>query len=391
MIEFNNTKIFTDNIDYAALEQLHTLDKTKVFEGQPIRIMPDVHAGAGCVIGFTAPIKDKIIPNLVGVDIGCGMLCVELGKVDIDFVRLDEIIRANVPSGRNVSVYSNEACELIEQLRCKDHLQNREWLECSLGTLGGGNHFIEIDEDDDGNKYLVIHSGSRNLGKQVAEYYQDVAVKEYRSVSTAEVIAELKAQGKEKEIADTLKSLKAEKPTLPKDLCYLQGKSMDDYLHDMQACTKFADENRHTMANNILRHLSVGGVVSYFTTRHNYISEDNYIRKGAIEAKGGTRVLIPLNMRDGCIIGIGKGNPDWNYSAPHGAGRIMSRAQAKQQIKVEDFENTMSDVYSTTVSEATIDEAPFAYKPSAEIISLVQDTVDIEKIIKPIYNYKASE
>lgn len=391
MIEFNQTKIFTDNIEYAALNQLYELDKTKVFEGQPVRIMPDVHAGAGCVIGFTAPIKDKIIPNLVGVDIGCGMLCVELGKADIDFAEFDKIIRANIPSGRNVGAFSAEAKEFIEKLRCKDHLQNREWLECSLGTLGGGNHFIEIDEDDCGNKYLVIHSGSRNLGKQVAEYYQELAVKEYRSVSTAEVIAELKAQGREKEIADTLKSLKAEKPALPKDLCYLQGKSMDDYLHDMQACTKFADENRHTMANNILRHLSVGGVVSYFTTRHNYISEDNYIRKGAIEAKSGTRVLIPLNMRDGCIIGIGKGNPDWNYSAPHGAGRIMSRAQAKQQIKVEDFEKTMSGIYSTTVSEATIDEAPFAYKPSEEIVSLVQDTVDIEKIIKPIYNYKASE
>lgn len=390
MVEFNNTKIFTDNIDYAALEQLHTLDKTKVFDGQPIRIMPDVHAGAGCVIGFTAPIKDKIIPNLVGVDIGCGMLCVELGKVDIDFRRLDEIIRAYVPSGRNVGEYSEEAHKLIEQLHCKDRLQNREWLECSLGTLGGGNHFIEIDEDSDGNKYLVIHSGSRNLGKQVAEYYQDLAVKEYRSVSTAEVIAELKAQGKEREISEMLKQLKQDKPALPKDLCYLQGKSMQDYLHDMQVCTKFADENRQTMANNILRHLLVGGAVSYFTTRHNYISEDNYIRKGAIEAKSGTRVLIPLNMRDGCIIGTGKGNPDWNYSAPHGAGRIMSRAQAKQQIKVEDFENAMSGIYSTTVSDATIDEAPFAYKPSEEIISLVQDTVDIEKIIKPIYNYKAS-
>lgn len=394
MIEFNDTKIFTDNIDYAALDQLHTLDKTKVFDGQPIRIMPDVHAGAGCVIGFTAPIKDKIIPNLVGVDIGCGMLCVELGNVDIDFARLDEIIRDNVPSGRNVGAYSDEAKELIEQLRCKDHLQNREWLECSLGTLGGGNHFIEIDEDKDGGKYLVIHSGSRNLGKQVAESYQDVAVKEYRSANTAEVIAELKARGREKEIAETLKRLKQEKPALPKDLCYLQGKSMSDYLHDMQVCTKFADKNRLIMAGNILGAYFGAQEIranSYFTTRHNYISEDNYIRKGAIEAKKGTRVLIPLNMRDGCIIGAGKGNPNWNYSAPHGAGRIMSRAQAKQQIKVEDFENTMSGIYSTTVSEATIDEAPFAYKPSEEIISLVQDTVEIEKIIKPIYNYKASE
>ena len=391
MIEFHNTKIFTDNIDHAALAQLHDLDKTGVFEGQPVRIMPDVHAGAGCVIGFTAPIKDKIIPNLVGVDIGCGMLCVDLGKVEIDYAKLDAVIRAEVPSGRNVGKYSQKAHNLIELLRCKDHLQNRDWLECSLGTLGGGNHFIEIDEDEEGGKYLVIHSGSRNLGKQVAEYYQDLAVKEYRSTSTAEIISALKAQGREREIADTLKRLKEEKPALPKDLCYLQGQSMQDYLHDMQICTSFADENRMTIARNILFYFIIGGNVTYFTTRHNYISEDNYIRKGAIEAKKGTRVLIPLNMRDGCIIGIGKGNPDWNYSAPHGAGRTMSRAEAKKQLHVEDFKETMAGVFSTTVSEDTIDEAPFAYKPSEEIIALVRDTVEIEKIIKPVYNYKASE
>lgn len=388
MIEFHNTKIFTDNIDEKSLAQLHELDKTGVFEGQPVRIMPDVHAGAGCVIGFTAPIKDKIIPNLVGVDIGCGMLCVELGKVEIDYAKLDAFIRAEVQSGRNVGKYSEKAHDLIELLRCKEHLRNRDWLDCSLGTLGGGNHFIEIDEDEEGGKYLVIHSGSRNLGKQVAEYYQDLAVKEYRSTSTAEVIATLKAQGREREISDTLKRLKEEKPALPKDLCYLQGQSMQDYLDDMQICTMFADENRATIAYTILSRFPV---VGFFTTRHNYISEDNYVRKGAIEAKKGKRVLIPLNMRDGCIIGIGKGNPDWNYSAPHGAGRTMSRAEAKKQLRVEDFKETMSGVFSTTVSEDTIDEAPFAYKPSEEIIALVQDTVEIEKIIKPVYNYKASE
>ena len=390
MIEFHTTKIFTDDIDYVALDQLHELDKTKVFEGQPVRIMPDVHAGAGCVIGFTAPIKDKIIPNLVGVDIGCGMLCTELSKTEIDFGELDKVIRAHVPSGRNVGAYSEDAQQMIAELRCREHLQNRKWLECSLGTLGGGNHFIEIDEDEEGGKYLVIHSGSRNLGKQVAEYYQDLAVKEYRSGNNAVIIATLKAQGREREISDALLRAKREKPALPSDLCYLQGKSMEDYLHDMQICTKFADANRMTIAKNILAHCSFRAVSS-FTTRHNYISTDNYIRKGAIEAKKGERVLIPLNMRDGCIVGIGKGNPDWNFSAPHGAGRIMSRAQAKQQLRVEDFEKTMSGIYSTTVSADTIDEAPFAYKPSEEIIALVQDTVEIEKIIKPIYNYKASE
>lgn len=391
MLQFDNVKIFTDNIEEKALVQLHTLTETKVFDGQPIRIMPDVHAGAGCVIGFTAPIKDKIIPNLVGVDIGCGMLCVELGKVNIDFAVLDDIIKRYVPSGKNVGLYSQEAHDFIEWLYCKNGLHNRDRLECSLGTLGGGNHFIEVDEDENGCKYLVIHSGSRNLGKQVAEYYQDIAIKECRSVSMAQVIADLKAQGKEKEIEETIKRLKDEKPKLPKDLCYLQGKSMNDYLHDMQICTEFADKNRKTIANSILCHLFEHYCFDNFTTRHNYISEDNYIRKGAIEAKKDTRVLIPLNMRDGCIIGIGKGNPDWNYSAPHGAGRIMSRVQAKERIRVEDFTQTMQGIYSTTVSEETLDEAPFAYKPSEEIIELVKNTIEIEKIIKPIYNYKANE
>lgn len=418
MIQFNNTKIFTDNIDQPALAQLHELDKTGVFTESQIRIMPDCHAGAGCVIGFTAPVKDKIIPNLVGVDIGCGMLCVNLGKIDMDYALLDDIIRDRIPSGRAVSTFSDKARGLIEQLRCKDHLTNRDWLECSLGTLGGGNHFIEIDEGQHGEKYLVIHSGSRNLGKQVADYYQDRAAKEYRSASTTEVIAELKAQGREKEIADVLKAMKAEKPKLPRDLCYLQGDSMDEYLNDMQICTNFADLNRETIAVRIisnyaakwynngknpqamewgksfLRHRN-GWEFDWkkcaFTTRHNYISLDGYIRKGAISAKKGERVLIPLNMRDGCIIGIGKGNPDWNYSAPHGAGRIMSRSEAKKTLKLEDFQKTMVGIYSTSISAETIDEAPFAYKPSEEIIELVEDTVFIEQIIKPVHNYKASE
>jgi len=394
MIEFNNTKIFTDNIDYEALNQLHELDKTKVFDGQPIRIMPDVHTGAGCVIGFTAPINDKIIPNLVGVDIGCGMLCLELGNVEIDFERLDNVIRENIPSGRTVGAFSTEARELINKLRCKEHLTKVSWLECSLGTLGGGNHFIEEDEDENGNKYLVVHSGSRNLGKQVAEYYQELAVKNHRRVASLKIIAEFKEQEREKEISSALKTLK-DNPKLPNGLCYLTGQDMEDYLYDMTVCTEFADRNRFTIMKNIVEELGIMPsrqiLSNSFTTRHNYISEDRYIRKGAISAKSGERVLIPLNMRDGCIIGIGKGNPDWNYSAPHGAGRIMSRGKAKHQISVEDFSEAMKGIYSTTVSEATIDESPFAYKPSEEIISLVEDTVEIEKIIKPVYNYKASE
>ncbi|MDE7165366.1 MAG: RtcB family protein [Clostridiales bacterium] len=392
MIEFNNIKIFTDDIEQSALEQLKTLDGTGVFDGQPIRIMPDVHTGIGCVIGFTAPIKDKIIPNLVGVDIGCGMLCVSLGKMDIDLSELDGIIRKTIPSGRTVGERSEEAAQLIAQLDCKNRLSKFDWLESSLGTLGGGNHFIEVDEDGNGEKYLIIHSGSRNLGKQVAEYYQDLAVSELNYSDITRVIEELKSQGRDKEISAALKALERN-PKLPKHLCYLQGESMRHYLHDMAVCTEFANKNRYTMSQRIINALFGKSADDFysFTTRHNYIGEDNYIRKGAISAKKGERVLIPLNMRDGCIVGIGKGNPDWNYSAPHGAGRIMSRAKAREQIKIEDFKNTMLGIYSTTVGAETLDEAPFAYKPSEEIISLVKDTVKIEKIIKPIYNYKSGE
>lgn len=392
MIEFDNVKIFTDNIEQSALDQLHVLVATGVFDGQPIRIMPDVHTGAGCVIGFTAPIKDKIIPNLVGVDIGCGMLCISLGKIDIDFAELDNIIKANVPSGRNVGEFNQYARELISQLRCKERLTKHDWLECSLGTLGGGNHFIEVDTDESGEKYLIIHSGSRNLGKQVAEYYQERAVKEANYDAVSVLIREYKAQGREKELSSAIKAAMSV-PKLPHDLCYVQGDSLSDYLHDMDVCTEFANANRKMMGDKILSALL--GVTTdslySFTTRHNYIGADRYIRKGAISAKTGERVLIPLNMRDGCIIGIGKGNPEWNYSAPHGAGRIMSRAKARANIKVDDFKTTMQGIYSTTVCQDTVDEAPFVYKPSEEIISLVKDTVDIEKIIKPVYNYKASE
>lgn len=391
MKEYKNIKVFTDNIDQKALQQLYVLEKTKVFENMPIRIMPDVHAGAGCVIGFTAKINDKIIPNLVGVDIGCGMLCVELGNIDIDFKKLDDVIRKYVPSGKNIGEYTKEAHTLIQKLRCKDYLCNLNWLECSLGTLGGGNHFIEVDEDKNGIKYLIIHSGSRNLGKQVAEYYQNLAVKEYRTVSNKEIVEKLKAEGREKEIARTLVRLKEEKPKLPKDLCYLNGDPMEDYLYDMQICTQFARENRFFIANKIIQHMWFDRILSNFTTIHNYISKDNYIRKGAISAQKGERVLIPLNMRDGCIIGIGKGNEDWNFSAPHGAGRIMSRSAAKENINIDDFTATMAGIYSTTVDKSTIDEAPFAYKPTEEIINLVKETIEIEKIIKPLFNYKASE
>ncbi len=393
MIEFNNVKVFTDNIDYAALDQLHTLDKTKVFEGQPIRLMPDAHAGAGCCIGFTVPIKDKVIPNLVGVDIACGMFVLEIGKIDLDLEKLDEVIHKVVPSGRNIGDRTLRAAQIIAKLRCYYDLKNLDWLESSLGTLGGGNHFIEVDQDEEGYKYLVIHSGSRNLGKQVAEIYQQKAIKHCRSIDTRGIIEKLKKEGRQIEIQETIAKLKVEKPKLPDALCYIEGEELEDYLYDMQICQDFANQNRQLMASNIVKAAGIAKKItgSSFTVLHNYIDTDRIIRKGAIYAGENARVLIPLNMRDGCILGVGKGNADWNYSAPHGAGRCMSRGEAKQQLSLEKFQETMKGIYSTTVSKDTIDEAPMAYKSSSEIIELVRDTINIEKIIKPVYNYKAAE
>lgn len=397
-----NLKIFTDDVEQVALDQIDELLSQDAFKDAKVRIMPDVHAGKGCVIGFTGDLGDKVIPNIVGVDIGCGMLCVELGKVDIDLEKLDRVIREYVPSGRNVHPkgYNNL---YFNDLECFSKLNNKDgWLDRSLGTLGGGNHFIEVDEDDDGNKYLIIHTGSRNLGKQVAEIYQEKAIKHcsYDKEMKQEkenVIREYKASGREKEIQSKLIEI-SEKykgmTKLPKDLCYLEGEDMADYLHDMRICQRFANINRCSIANKILYNMGFGNKDRFmnFHTIHNYISfEDNIVRKGAISAKKGERVIIPMNMRDGCIIGIGKGNDDWNQSAPHGAGRIMSRMEAKKNIDIKDFKDSMDGIYTTSVNEQTIDESPFAYKPMDEIIKNIGDTVDIERIIKPIYNFKASE
>ncbi len=389
-------KIFTDNIDGKALDQIYTLCKHPAFADCKVRIMPDVHAGAGCVIGFTAHLGNKVVPNLVGVDIGCGMLTVCLGKINIDFDHLDAVIRANIPSGRNV--HNSPRIILDRGLRCYSALQNKSWLECSIGTLGGGNHFIEIDVDEDGNKYLVIHSGSRNLGKQVCEHYQNLAIsnlighnKLERAVS--DLIAEYKAVGRQSEISSAIEQLKqsqfAEK--IPKELCYLEGKDRDDYLHDMEVCQAFAAVNRANIAS-IIMVLMGWREIDRFETIHNYIDHgSNIVRKGAISAQNGERVLIPMNMRDGCIIGIGKGNEDWNCSAPHGAGRIMSRSQAKNTISLEEFESSMLGIYTTSVGASTIDEAPIVYKPMEEIMRFIEPTVEIERIIKPLYNFKAAE
>lgn len=396
----SDLKIFTDNIEPAALDQIYTLIKQPAFENCKVRIMPDVHAGAGCVIGFTADLGDKVIPNIVGVDIGCGMRVVELGNTDIDFEKLDKAIRKSVPSGRNVHENRFIKFDKLQDLYCYRNLKDTKKLEKSLGTLGGGNHFIEIDTDEDGIKYLIIHSGSRKLGKQVAEYYQNRAIeiisgKDKLYEMQEKLIAEYKAQGRKKEIEKAIKELHRKfNPNplgIPKELCYLTDKYRNQYLHDMQICQEFAVKNRAAMADAILNEMEWKALDS-FETIHNYIElESNLVRKGAISAKENEKLLIPINMRDGCIIGLGKGNKDWNCSAPHGAGRLMSRSKAKELVSLEEFEETMKGIYTTSVNQSTIDESPMVYKPIEEIIENIKDTVEIIKIIKPIYNFKASE
>lgn len=401
----SDLKIFTENIEPEALNQIYTLVKQPAFADCKVRIMPDVHAGAGCVIGFTADLGDKVIPNIVGVDIGCGMLTVELGNIEIDLAQIDTIIRKYVPSGRNVHEGRNVRFEELQQLRCFRELKDTKRLERSIGTLGGGNHFIEIDTDSEGVKYLIIHSGSRNLGKQVAEYYQKLAVeimsgKDELYAMQEKLIAEYKAQGRKAEIQKAIAELHRKfhpNPLgIPKELCYLTGKYREDYLHDMKICQHFAAINRYEIANAIVGNL-FGADIAYwslpmFETIHNYIEfGSNMVRKGAISAKAGEKLLIPINMRDGCIIGVGKGNEDWNCSAPHGAGRIMSRSKAKEVVSLEEFEDSMKGIFTTSVGQSTIDEAPMVYKPMDEIIQNIADTVEILKIVKPIYNFKASE
>ena len=409
-------KIFTDNIEQEAIDQINTLLEQPAFADCKVRIMPDVHAGAGCVIGFTANLGDKVIPNIVGVDIGCGMLTVELGGIDtgingktdssivnyvtdIDYEKLDNVIRTCIPSGRNVHEEINYIFPELKNLRCYNKLKNIDWLERSMGTLGGGNHFIEIDEGFEGRKYLVIHTGSRNLGKQVADYYQNLAVelmigRDKLAYERDRLIAEYKDQGRSSEIQDAIKELRNtwRKKTndVPKELCYLTDKYRDDYIHDMKICQRFAKQNRLMIALKIM--LSMGWYsIDLFETVHNYIDKSNMIRKGAISAKKGEKVLIPINMRDGSLLCVGKGNEDWNCSAPHGAGRIMSRSKARESISMESFRESMTGIYTTSVCESTIDESPMAYKPMDEIINNIKDTVDILDILKPVYNFKASE
>lgn len=392
-----NTAIaYAKVIEDEAIEQIRRMCDYDMTAGSKIRIMPDVHAGAGCTIGTTMTIKDKVVPNIVGVDIGCGMYTVELGNGTISLPDID-MAAHRIPSGRNVWEGRQQKFDLT-QLKCYRNLRDTRRLERSLGTLGGGNHFIEIDMSSDGTKYLVVHTGSRNLGKQVAEYYQNLAIelasgKETYYKERERIIAEYKATGRRSEIQDVLKTLSYDKREheTPDDLCYVYGEYLEDYLYDVVLCQQFATMNRELIAKKILDDCGLVPL-SAFHTVHNYINTDEMIlRKGAIAAHENEKVLIPINMRDGSILATGKGNPDWNYSAPHGAGRVMSRRAARASLDMDEYQKSMQGVYTTSVNNGTIDEAPMAYKSINDILGVVEESVDVIDILRPIYNFKASE
>lgn len=394
----NTALCYAKVVEEEAIEQIRRMCDYAVTENSQICIMPDVHAGKGCTIGTTMTIADKVVPNVVGVDIGCGMYTVNLGKDEVDFEKVDEAAHF-IPSGREVWEGRQEKFDLTN-LHCYRELKEAKRLARSLGTLGGGNHFIEIDEAADGTKYLIIHSGSRNLGKQVAELYQKLAINlncgygEYLK-KRDEIIRTYKEQGRKSEIQSALKQIRWQvhesSASIPEDLCYLEGKYLEDYLHDVKVCQVFARRSREKMAEIILKRTGMNGSDAFHTI-HNYIDTDEMIlRKGAIAAHKGERVLIPINMKDGSILAIGKGNPEWNYSAPHGAGRIMSRTKAKNELNLDEYKQAMKGIYTTSVNENTLDEAPMAYKSLESIIDVIRESVDIIDVMKPIYNFKASE
>lgn len=392
--KYNTAKVFTDSLDSASTAQLINLCNQPFTEGAAIRLMPDVHAGAGCTIGTTMTITDKIVPNLVGVDIGCGMHVVRLTEKKIDFAKLDKIIRAEIPSGMQIRKKPHPYARdwEVTSLLAHRHI-NADRAELSIGTLGGGNHFIEIDIDDEGNLYLVIHSGSRYPGKQIAEYYQKLGYDRLNQSSETDealLIAALKREGRSKEINAALKKMKNVKRTdIPRDLAYVEGKDMDDYLHDIAVMQEYADLNRRAMAHTILKEMKLHAEES-FTTIHNYIdTKRGILRKGAVSAMEGEVLLIPINMRDGSLLCVGKGNEDWNCSAPHGAGRLMSRSEAKNHFTVSQFKKEMEGIFTTSVGADTLDESPMVYKPMEAILSQIGDTVDVQKIIRPLYNFKA--
>ena len=394
--KYNSAKIFTDVVDQASIAQVILLCSQEFAQGSRIRMMPDIHAGAGCTVGTTMTIRDKVVPNLVGVDIGCGMETVRLRERHLELQQLDKYIRQRIPSGFSIRDKAHRYMEKVDlsALRCYKSVDPLR-AEKSLGTLGGGNHFIEVDRDEDGDLYLVIHSGSRHLGLEVANFYQNEAYQRLNGSSKADaeaLAAQLKAEGREKEIQKALKALKGTKRTsVPKPLAYAQGELFDDYIHDMAIVQQFAALSRQAMVDELLRGLKLHAQDS-FTTIHNYIDmEAMVLRKGAVSAKEGERLLIPINMRDGSIICVGKGNPDWNCSAPHGAGRLMSRADAKHSFTVSQFKKEMDGIYTTSVGKSTLDECPMAYKTMSDIVDNIGETARIEKIIRPVYNFKAGD
>ena len=392
--KYAQAKVFTDGVDEASISQVINLLNQPDGAGSRIRMMPDIHAGAGCTIGTTMTIGDKVCPNLVGVDIGCGMETVRIREKHIEMQKLDKLIRQEIPSGFGIRSTPHRFIQEVDlsELCCAKHVQIGK-AELSIGTLGGGNHFIEADKDEDGNIYIVIHSGSRHLGLEIANYYQEAGYKAlttYSKAETQEIIERLKAEGREKEISSQLKKLKKE-CKVPKPLAYVEGELLEQYLHDMAIAQEFARLNRKAMMDVIMKGMKLHAEET-FTTIHNYIDVENGIlREGAVSAQAGEKLLIPINMRDGSLICIGKGNEDWNYSAPHGAGRLMSRSEAKERFTVSEFKHEMEGIYSTSVSRSTLDESPMAYKGMQDIVDNIGPTAEIMSIIKPIYNFKAGE
>ena len=390
--KFNKAKIFTDIVDNASISQVITLLNQSYVKDSKIRMMPDIHAGAGCTIGTTMTFTDKICPNLVGVDIGCGMEVIQLREKHIELQRLDKVIKEYVPAGFNIRTQPHKFSSEIDlnNLKCGKVI-NYDRAINSIGTLGGGNHFIEIDKDDEGNLYLVVHSGSRHLGVEIAKHYQDLGYKSMKKVDRRALIEELKSQGREQEIEEILTNLKKDTPNIPYSLSYVEGDAFTWYVHDMNIAQKFAALNRKAIVDTIIKKMKLH-IVDTITTIHNYLDiENNVLRKGAVSAKAGEQLIIPINMRDGSLLCTGKGNEEWNYSAPHGAGRLMSRSQAKESFTVNEFKKQMKDVYSTSVNSSTLDECPMAYKNMEDIVNNIEDTVKIDKIIKPIYNFKAGD
>jgi len=390
---FTNAKIFAQTALQTAIDQIQELTDQAFMAGTKVRIMPDYHAGKGCVIGTTIQLQDRVVPNLVGIDVGCGVFVAQLDVTTVDFAQLDAIIRTYVPSGQDIHKEVSPSRHFVEfegkQFRASG--LKDDYTNLSLGTLGGGNHFIELAKDEDDQHYLLIHTGSRYVGAKVANWHQKRAYENLRREDLTEKIEAMKQQGRQQEIQSMIQAYKEQTPFVPKDLSYLEGEAFHDYIHDMKIAQQFARMNRWTIAETIAKQMD-WHFTDTFDTIHNYIdTETMTLRKGAVRANKDEKLVIPMNMRDGSLICIGKGNAEWNYSAPHGAGRMFSRRAAKKALNMADFKDTMQGIWTTSVNEETLDEAPMAYKPMAEITSVIGETVDIVKVIKPVYNFKASE